>query len=125
MLNLKRFALAAVLASLLGVSAHAAWATEPPWGFMGLGASACPNFTINVKATEADKVDHLLGFFLWAQGYMSGLNNFLLPKKQLNGMSKTAQVDEMYHYCMAHQDKTFSAAVNDLYDKLPDLPDRD
>ena len=111
----------AVVLATLG-TAPAMWATEPPWAFMGLGASACPNFTVNVDAAKVDKEDYLLGFFSWAQGYMSALNDFLLPKKQLNGMLKTAQIAELYKYCMAHGDKTFSAAVVDLYSKLPEMP---
>ena len=80
--DLKRLLIAGMLiATVLGGTAPAAWAAnaEPPWGFMGLGASACPNFAVNVEAAKADNKDYLLGFFSWAQGYMSGLNNFLLP----------------------------------------------
>jgi hypothetical protein len=126
----KLLATVAVLAALVG-TAPAAWATEPPWGFMGLGQSACPDFIVNVQLSKADKKDYrgnlsgspLLGLFSWAQGYMSGLNNFILPKKQLNGISQAAQIDELYNYCKAHPDKTFSAAVNKLLDTLPVFPD--
>jgi hypothetical protein len=125
--HLKRLLIAGMLiATVLGGMAPAAAANaEPPWGFMGLGTSACPNFAVSVDAAKADNKDYLLGYFSWAQGYMSGLNNFLLPKKQLNGISKTAQVAELYKYCAAHLAETFSAAVLNLYDKLPDLKPHD
>jgi hypothetical protein len=93
---------------------------EPKWGFMGLGAGGCPDYAVNFKNPNNTK-ENLLGFFSWAQGYMSALNNFLSPRKQLNGISEKAQKSEMYEYCVAHPDKTFSAAVKNLYDKLPDL----
>lgn len=121
-----------LIATVVGGTAPAAWAAnaEPPWGFMGLGASACPDFAVSVETSKADNKDYrgnlsrspLLGFFSWAQGYMSGLNNFILPKKQLNGISQAAQIDELYKYCVAHPDKTLSQSILNLYQhKLPDL----
>ncbi|MDN3274750.1 hypothetical protein QWJ07_10875 [Frankia sp. RB7] len=106
------------------VAALISWASvaqaEPKWGFMGLGAGGCPDYAVNFEIPTNSK-ENLLGFFSWAQGYMSGLNNFLTPKRQLNGISEKAQKTELYKYCVAHPEKTFSASVKNLYDNLPEL----
>ena len=104
----------------LALWTNVAHAAEPPWAFMGLGAGGCPDYAVNFEIPGA--AENLLGFFSWAQGYMSGINNYIRPKKQLNGISEKSQKVVLYEYCVAYPDKKFGQAVMNLYNKLPDMP---
>ena len=90
------------------------------WAFMGLGASSCADY-----ALAFDARDSMLGYFSWAQGYMSAMNDAAkmasVNQKALNGIPEKGEQVEMRTYCGAHPNDRFVIAVEHLYEMLPDM----
>jgi hypothetical protein len=62
-------------------------------------------------------------FFYWAQGYMSGLNMFLVATKNpihdLNAWPINTQLQIIRTFCNERPLAMFMESVQNLYDKLP------
>ncbi len=89
-------------------------------GSYGLGSNSCAYFGQeygrNPQVTE-------LGYFLWAQGFISGMNLSALANhlvwRDLTGSDPEAIKRSIRAFCNANPLATFGAAALDAYGKLP------
>jgi hypothetical protein len=85
----------------------------------GYGASSCGDFAIKYRATP-DLAE--IGYFSWAQGWMSGMNASRafsgFVTKNLASMSTEQQRMTIRKYCNDHPLANFLTAVSNLYFQL-------
>ena len=94
--------------------------------FTGPGTHECSDY-LEGRPILAQAPVTMDDFFLsWAEGFMSALNATRLlsgsNSKQLSSMPTGNQIERMRAYCVAHPNEKYMAAVNDLFDSLPELP---
>jgi hypothetical protein len=86
---------------------------------MGAGAYTCGQFADAYRNDPRGAED---GFFAWAQGYMSGLNEAAMDRKKLpidmESMPTTAQEIAIHAYCDRHPLMPYYEAVLSVYNAL-------
>jgi hypothetical protein len=92
-------------------------------GLAGIGAEACATFAEDDKnlPETADTAA-----FMWAQGWMSALNQGAesdkYPPANLNVLTEDQQIQVIRAYCAAHPSSKVSDGVAELYRVLTAMP---
>lgn len=90
-------------------------ATDLAW--MGPGAQSCTQY---LKAADASELMRDTYFF-WAQGFMSGLNTILLPRKSHTNLAASTTGDQQAYidrFCNGRPLASYSEAVIALFDEM-------
>ena len=117
--------IAVILASLLAATPGLAGEKPRALVGMGLGANSCQQFAEGYRDAPALWEGET---FSWAQGFMSATNlehhHNHQPLKNLNGVSLDDQRLRLRRYCDRHPLGNVVDAVWELYDSMPDTPDK-
>ena len=110
--------------ALFLLATGAASAEEKPAAVMGHGMATCAEFAKVYRESPTEKTE--ITFFVWAQGYMSGLNlvqyNLKKPRHDLNAWSISDQESHIRHFCEEKPLSEYLFAVLSLFNALPEIP---
>ena len=82
----------------------------------GAGWVSCAEFAQKYQIDPGYTEEY---FYAWAQGYMSGLNQAVLQRKNLRGWQIAQQKQHIRAYCNEHPLANVVAAVQDVFNNLP------
>ena len=82
----------------------------------GAGWVSCGEYAARYQRDPRATEDY---FYAWAQGYMSGVNDASLFRKNLRGLSIIKQKEHIRLFCDQRPLANVVVAVRDLFDRLP------
>ena len=108
-----RCALSVTMVALLSTTSIA----EEEFGTIaGAGWVSCAEYAEKYQRDPKGTEEY---FYAWAQGYMSGVNQVSLIRKNLRGWSITKQKDHIRAFCDQRPLANVVIAIQDLFDQLP------
>jgi hypothetical protein len=108
--------------AMLGLLLISTLACAGDFSMMGPGTKTCTQFGQDYTEDRLAEI----AYFLWALGYMSGLNLAAVGTfQQYNNMGATSQEEQkafLRRWCNEHPLAKYSDGVFELYQTLPNLP---
>ena len=105
-----------VAALILAATASTGLAEEDVGTIAGAGWVSCGEYAARYQQSPKSTEDY---FYAWAQGYMSGVNQASLIRKNLRGWRIEKQKDTIRAYCEKHPLAAYGEAVQSVFNSLP------